>query len=115
MVKYREYYKRMLESHKEEFDAFKILHEKYAIDEEGMQEEFNKMGEKILEIINDWENRLCKQSEKGGYSQFTPKLAEKFRNEIKKDFPLIDHIGITYSTPESYNVTKFSLRRIRVF
>lgn len=102
--KYRDYFKRMTEANKEAFATFREVHDKYALNEDGHQEEFNKEGEKLLPIIQEWENKLCMQSEKAGYGNYTSGLAEKFRAEVKKEFPLIDHIGII--------VNKFKIRKI---
>ena len=106
MTKYREYYEKMINNNKEVFEKFQMLHDRYALDEEKWQEEFNKEGEKILEVIREYENKLCSQSEKGGYSNFTPKLAEKFREEVKKHFSMIEHIGI--------KVEVFELKKIKL-
>ncbi len=75
MTKYREYYQKMLNNNKELFEKFQRIHDRYALDEERWQEEFNKEGEKILNVIRECENKRCSQSEKGEYSHFTPKLA----------------------------------------
>ncbi|MFC1625936.1 hypothetical protein ACFL1Q_02760 [Patescibacteria group bacterium] len=96
----------MLKENKEVFDNFRKLHADYSLDEDKYQEEFNKQGEKILALIHEWENKLCKQSEKAGYANFTTKLAEKFQSEVKKEYPLIDHVGIV--------VKNFSLPRIKL-
>ncbi|QQS39464.1 hypothetical protein IPM62_02535 [Candidatus Woesebacteria bacterium] len=96
-TKYKEYVDRMLEQHKKVFDSFQILHDAYTKDPDKLQDQFNQEGAIVLDIIHDWEDKLCKQSEKGGYSQYTPKLAEKFQMEVKNYFPLIDHIGIKVS------------------
>lgn len=107
----------MLETHKDEFEEFRKVHDEYEKDEDAMQTKFNSEGEKIMEIVNEWENKLCKQSEKGGYGNFTTGLAEKFRGELRKDFPSIDYVGVTVShTPpmntnsiEGFNLKKISL------
>ncbi len=104
MTKYQEYFDRMLESNKELFDKFKSLHANYGLDEETYQEEFNSEGEKILKVANDWENKLCSQSEKAGFGNYTVNLAEKFQGELRRHFPLIDHVGIV--------VKKFSLKKL---
>ncbi len=106
MTKYREYFKKMLEHNKGLFEKFREVHQHYTLEEEKYQEEFNKEGEKVLAVIHEWENKLCSQSEKGGYGVFTGNLAEKFQAEIKKEFPLIDHIGII--------VKRFSLKKINL-
>ncbi len=107
MTRYREYYQKMLNNNKELFEKFQSLHDRYALDEKKWQEKFNKEGERVLLVIREYENKLCSQSEKGGYSHFTPKLAERFREEVKKHFSLIDHVGI--------KVEVFALKRIKLF
>ena len=106
MTKYKAYFQKMLEEEKQAFDEFTKIHFEYSADQEKFQEEFNRDGEKILVIIKDYENRLCKTSEKAGYSNYTGNLAEKFQNEVKSHFPLIDHIGII--------TQKFVIRRINL-
>ena len=84
----------MIEENKDLFAKFAAVHAAYGLDEEKNQAEFNREGEKVLEVIRNWENKLCRQSEKAGYAGFTGNLAEKFQKEIKSHFSLIDHIGI---------------------
>ena len=86
-TKYKEYVDRMLKFHKDEFEEFQKIHDEYALNEDALQNKFNKAGNKITPIIREWENRLCSQSDKAGYGGFTSKLAEKFQSEIKKKFP----------------------------
>lgn len=105
-AKYKEYYQKMLTDNQEKFEKFRKIHDLYEKDSEKMQEKYNEIGKQILEIVNEYENRLCSQSEKGGYGHYTPRLAEKFRDVIRKDFPLFDHIGIIV---EKFEVKKISL------
>lgn len=109
MTKYKEYFKRMLEANKELFDSFKKLHDKYSLDEEKWQDEFNKEGEKVLATVHEWENKLCSQSEKAGYGNYTTNLAEKFQAEVKSHFPLIDHVGIIVKKGEAFIIKKITL------
>lgn len=95
----------MVEENKELFDNFKILHANYGMEEEKYQEQFNIEGAKILELAHLWENRLCKSSEGAGYGTFTTKLAEKFQNELRQEFPLIDRVGIV-SVKSSFKIKK---------
>lgn len=108
MTKYREYFERMITNEKEVFDAFTRLHMKYSIDQDSAQEEFNKQGAKVLAIIHIWEGKLCSQSEKAGFGNYTSNLSEKFMLEVRKSFPLIDHIGIIVKKPE----TRFGIKKI---
>ena len=114
-VKYKEYFEKMLKNEREAFNKFKIIHNKYALNPDSNQEEFNEEGEKILSIIQDWENKLCMQSEKAGYGSFTTKLSEKFQSEVRKHFPEIDNIGIIIeSKPKIKKNGKFSIKKINL-
>jgi len=122
MTKYKEYYDKMVNENKNAFDKFAKIHVDYGMDEDANQEEFNAEGEKILKIIHEWEDRLCKQSEKAGFGSYTSGLSEKFQAEVKSHFPLIDHIGIIVSNAKAANinkisssdVNKFSLKKIKL-
>ena len=112
MTKYQEYFKRMIEENKSAFDTFRLIHDKYALAEnsDSLQEEYNREGGKILKLIHDWENKLCSQSEKGGYGVYTGNLAEKFQAEVKKVFPMIDHVGIIVKKTTPFILRKINLR-----
>lgn len=94
MAKYQEYFKTMLTQHKELFDDFKQIHDKYTKDPKTWQQEFNEKGQEILRTIRRYENMLCSKSESGKYGKFSPKLADKFWEAIRTLFPKIDSIGM---------------------
>jgi len=94
-TKYKQYVELMYKNHEDDFEKFRPVHDKYANNPDEQQNNLNEKGRKIMNIILQWEDKLCRQSEKGGYGSYTTALAEKFRAEIKKDFPHIDSIGIT--------------------
>jgi len=106
MTKYRQYYEKMVSENKDIFDSFTKAHFEYSLDQDKNQEEFNQIGEKVLNVIHEWEDRLCKHSENAGFGNYTTNLAEKFQTEIKSHFPLIDHVGIV--------VNKFSIKKIKL-
>ncbi len=116
MTKYKEYFDKMVCENKEAFNEFTKAHFEYSIDQDKNQEEFNKIGEKILNIVHEWEDRLCKHSEGAGFGKYTSNLAEKFQAEIKSHFPLIDHIGIIVSKPkvDKIEVPSFSIKKIKL-
>lgn len=105
-TKYKEYYDKMISENKDLFNEFTRSHFEYSIDQNKNQEEFNRIGAKVQDIIHEWENRLCKTSEGAGFGSYTTNLAEKFQGEIKSHFPLIDHVGIV--------VNKFSIKKIKL-
>lgn len=96
----------MIETNKEIFGEFKKIHALYVLDQDKWQEKFNKEGERVIKIVKEWEDRLCKQSEKAGYGNYTGTLAEKFQSEVKKEFPLIDHVGLI---TKRFTIKKISL------
>ena len=109
MTKYKVYFDKMVSENKDAFNKFTKAHFEYSIDQEKNQEEFNKIGAEILNIIHEWEDRLCKQSENAGFGSYTSNLAEKFQTEIKSHFPLIDHVGIVVNeAPQPYGRGIFS-------
>lgn len=97
MTKYQDYFNRMVEANPEEFKKFSNVHDHYVLEPGKWEKEFNERGAKILSIIQEWEGRLCRESENGQYSKYTPALADKFRDYIRRHFPRIDYIGVTSS------------------
>lgn len=96
----------MINTNQEVFDEFRKVHALYDLDQDKWQEKFNTEGERIVKLVKEWENKLCKQSEKAGYSNYTGILAEKFQSEVKKEFPLIDHVGLI--------IKKFTIKKINL-
>jgi len=112
MTKYKEYFQRMLQQNKQVFDNFRKLHDEYSLNQDALQAKFNREGGSVLKIIRDWENKLCMQSEKAGYSNYTGGLAEKFQAEVRKSFPKIDYIGIISNKSKTDNQPKFKLKNL---
>ncbi|SRR5258708_35979453 len=112
MTKYQEYVEKMLTENETLFDSFRALHDRYSLDQENIQEEFNKLGEKVMQIVRHYEDRLCNRSESSGYGTFTGGLAEKFQTEVKKHFPLIDNVGIIITTTPP--TPEFTIKKINL-
>lgn len=90
----------MIDENKEAFSAFKILHDKYMEDPKTFQKEYNEGGAKIQDIVREYDDRLCRNTERGLYNKFSGGLSEKFHAELKKVFPMIEHIGLIPQEPE---------------
>lgn len=93
-VKYKQYYKEMRAKHEAEFAQFAQIHEKFGADRMKYQDEFNQVGSQIQDIVQDWEKRLCSRMEGGKNGNYSANLAEKFKGEIRADFPHYDLIGV---------------------
>lgn len=97
MTKYQKYYLQMVEDNKTAFEEFRKLHDAYAQEPDFWQAKYNEDGKKILDILRNWEKKLCEHSERSQYGKFSSKLAEKFWNEVRIHFPKIDFIGVQSS------------------
>lgn len=115
VTKYQDYFRMMLEQNKDLFDEFKNIHDRYGMEQDKLQNEFNEIGKKVQIIIKQWEDKLCGHSEGSGYASFTGGLAQKFQDEIRKAFPMIDNIGIIRETPALVQEEpEFSLKKINL-
>lgn len=84
----------MIKNNQSLFAKFKLIHDKYAVDQTKRQDEFNEVGVKVLEVVRSYEKMLCSHSENGTYGKYSANLADKFWDEVRKHFKLIDFIGV---------------------
>src|SRR2546425_554212 len=94
MSKHQEYFQQMLNLNRDAFEKFRKLHDQYVSDPKKYQEQFNLEGEEILSIIREWENKLCNETEGGGFGKFSANLADKFWEQVRFNFPKIDYVGL---------------------
>lgn len=102
----------MLSENKALFDEFKQIHDRYGMEQDNLQDEFNKIGAKVQSAIRSYEDKLCGRSEGSGYASYTGGLAQKFQDEVRKAFPFIDSVGIIRTqkaVEDSFNLKKISL------
>lgn len=97
MTKYKKIFDEMINKNRELFIKFKITHDMYANDKKTWANQFNEEGSRVLEIIREYEDILCRHSEQGQYSKFSANLAEKFWDEVRKNYPKIDFVGVKIS------------------
>lgn len=92
--KYKKFVELMYQQNQRLFNQFQSIHDNFA--NSGQHEDqFHSVGRDVLDVVRDWERRLCYGTEKGKYASYSAQLAEKFRQEIKKTLPLLDQIGVT--------------------
>ncbi len=94
MVKYKKAFNEMLKDYNEFFAEFKKTCEKFETNPDDWGEKFNEQGVKVLRIVRRYENALCSRSENTGYGKFSENLSEKFWEEVRGYFPLIDRVEI---------------------
>ena len=84
----------MVDQNKELFARFQQIHDEYALNPQVNKAKFNEIGSEMQDIIRHYEHILCGKSESGGYGKFSSNLSQKFWDEVRKDFPKIDFVGI---------------------
>ncbi len=89
----------MITQNQKLFDDFKKVHDAFVKDREAHQAKFNQDGRDVLDMIRFWERKLCFGMEKGVNHQYSSRLAEKFWNEIRKDYSHIDLVGVEITKP----------------
>lgn len=92
-TKYRQYYQNMVTQNQKLFADFKVSHDQYVIGEID-QQEYNRVGLRIVDIIRDWDRRLCSAMGKGAFSKYSEQLSDKFWSEVRKDYSHIDKVGL---------------------
>lgn len=111
-TKYKDYFDRMIRTNKDKFDKFNKLYNEYIKNQDDLQEKYNQGGKEILNIIREWENKLCSQTEKAGYGNYSTKLSEKFWTEVRKTYPLIDYVGVL--TKNNKKSDNFMIKKIKL-
>ncbi len=94
MSKYKQAVDEMVAANKELFDNFKEIHDEYALNPGAWQKLLNQYGAEVVEIIRDYERKLCINMGTGKYGQFSQNLSQKFWDEVRKIFPKIDFVGV---------------------
>lgn len=93
-AKYLRFYELMTERHAELFDKFQKIHDQYTLDTQKWEGEFHAVGRDVLDVVRDWERRLCAGMERGTNAVYSQGLSEKFWGEVKKRFALIEEVGL---------------------
>jgi hypothetical protein len=93
-TKYLKFYELMTEKNSELFDRFQKIHDEYLVDSKKNEAKFHQEGQEVLDVIRDWERRLCSGMERGVNAVYSQKVSEKFWGEVKKRFSLVEKIGI---------------------
>ena len=116
MTKYQKYFNQMLEDNKKLFSDFESIHNRYVLEPQKYQEEFNQAGQPVIKVIKEYENRLCGHSEKGIYGKFSTSLAEKYWNLIRQKYSKIDFVGIKIIRPANnkHQKTVFEIKKIKL-
>lgn len=93
-AKYQIYYQKMIDDNRSLFDRFAKIHQSFDQDQELNAEAFHQLGRDVLDVIRDYDRRLCAAMGRGVYSIYSDKLSQKFWDLVREDFPKIDLVGV---------------------
>ena len=96
-AKYKQYFTQMQEQNEELFADFLKIHKLFESEGGQYEEEFHKIGQKVVDVMRDWDRRLCSAMGRGAFSKYSEQLSEKFWGEAKKIFSLIYSVGVKTS------------------
>lgn len=91
--KFKVYYQKMIDEHRDLFDRFAPLNEAFAKDP-SLADEFHRLGQEVLDVVRDYDRRLCAAMGRGVYSVYSEKLSQKFWDLVREDFSQIDMVGV---------------------
>ena len=108
--KYKKFIGLMTEKNSDLFDEFQIIHDEFA--QNGKREkEFHQLGRDVVDVMRDWERRLCSGMERGSNAVYSQKLAEKYWNEIEKRFSHIKMVGLKTRSTKRRSRSRLSSRK----
>lgn len=94
MTKYKQYFQEMSDQNEELFKSFDRVHAGYLTDRKAWSAKFHSVGQQVVDIIREWEQRLCSGMERGANGVYSMKLADKFWSEVKKRYSHIELVGV---------------------
>ncbi len=94
MTKYKKYFLEMSEKNAELFAKFQPIHDGYKADRKAWSKQFHEVGKQVVEVIHEWEQRLCAGMERSQNGVFSSKVADKFWSEVKGRFSHIELVGV---------------------
>ncbi len=92
--KFQLFYDQVKTANQELFEKFHDLHQLYSAEELQNNSDFHSLGARVRDLLRDTERKLCAGMMRGHYASYSQKVAEKFWDLARKDFPLIDRVGI---------------------
>ena len=96
MVKYKQVYIDTLKAHRAEFESFRVIHDLFKADQKKYSKHYNIQGKKIRDYLDRAVNILCGKTESSGHGAFSSVLADRFWEEVRRDYPMVDFIGVTF-------------------
>ncbi len=84
----------MITQHQALFDEFLTIHDRFKSEPAAAEADFHRVGQQVVDIVRDFDRRLCSAMGRGVYSAYSQKLSEKFWSLVRQDFDQIDLVGV---------------------
>lgn len=97
MTKYKSLVDQLYKENQTVFAAFRPVHDLFAQNQKAYSAQFNLLGKPVMDLVLQYEKKLCAQMDGGKYGVYTCNLSEKFRHEIKMTYPYLDFIGVEFT------------------
>jgi len=94
MTKYKQYFQQMVDENAALFAEFQPIHDGYKVDRKKWSKQFHSVGQQVVDIVHDYEQRLCAGMERGANAVYSQKLSEKFWAEVKNMYSHIELVGV---------------------
>ncbi len=92
--KYKKFYELMTAENQKLFDEFQPIHDGFVENNDQWAEQFHRVGRDVMDVMRDWERRLCSGMERGTNAVYSHQVSDKFWQEIKKRFSHIEMVGL---------------------
>ena len=95
-VKFKKIFENLWKENEKIFKKFFLLNSDYAQagKRRKIENEFQKVGNQVKEILQKGEDELCRQMEKSQHRFYSSNLADKYWDEVRKYFKYIDLVGV---------------------
>ena len=96
MTKFKEYFQRMVDSNKEVFEKFKIIHDEYALNPDANQEKYNEKGKEIIDKTENAKEGIgnaYEDVEEWTKKTFNPKKYQRDNSKSVNAFHAARHIS----------------------
>jgi len=84
----------MHEKNAQLFEEFQEVHQAYLKNPEQAKAEFDRVGMKVLDVMRDWERKLCSAMGRTMYGKYAQLVSEKFWDLARQDYEQIDMVGV---------------------
>jgi len=89
MTKYKEYFDRMISDNKDLFDEFKQIHDRYGMEQDKLQGEFNKVGAKIQTVIRQRRINYVDEAKEADMRVLLEAWHKNFKMKYERYSPLL--------------------------